>query len=123
MRAELRRLHSPDIDDLASYAPSQGTFGFLLQVMAGPQGGEGEESFDVLVCTLEWLKQNRSRTDLIIGRHYLIVFEYDYERLRSFIDGYCSQCSGETWQKVAERLGRLGKWEFEDYKPDFQSEH
>jgi hypothetical protein len=123
MRAELKRLHSPDIEDLISYAPSQGgTFGFLLQVMAGPQGREGEESFDVFVCTPEWLKQNRSRADLIVGWHYLIVFEYNYERLRGFIDRYCSQCSGETWQEVAQRLGRLGKWEFEDYKPALQSE-
>ena len=123
MRAELRRLHSPDIDDLVSYAPSQGaTFAFLLQVMAGPQGREGEESFDVFVCTPEWLKQNQRRTDLVVGRHYLIVLEYNYERLRSFIAAYCSECSGETWQEVAQRLGRLGKWEFEDYRPAFRSE-
>jgi Immunity protein 8 len=118
MRAELRRLHSPDIDNLASYAPNRSdNFGFLLQVMAGPQGREGEESFDVFVCTPDWLKHNRSRSDVIVGRHYLIIFEFDYDRLVKFFERYCFQCSGETWQEVALQLGRLGKWEFEDYKP------
>jgi hypothetical protein len=118
MRAKLKRLHSPDIEDLASYVSNpRDNFGFLLQIMAGPQGGEGEESFDVFVCTPEWLKQNRSQTGIIVGRHYLIVFEYNYNRLLSFLDEYCSQCSGQTWQEVAQQLGRLGKWEFEDYKP------
>ena len=95
----------------------------ILREAATGKGREGEESFDVFVCTPQWLKQNRSQTDLTVGRHYLIVFEYDYERLRSFLDGYCSQCSGETWQEVAQLLGRLGKWEFEDYKPATVSEH
>jgi hypothetical protein len=52
VRAEVRRFHSPDIADLAAYAPPDPTsFAFLLQVMAGPKQGEGEESFDVEVCT------------------------------------------------------------------------
>ena len=122
MRGQLKRLHSPDIDNLVSGIPrGSDDFGFLLQVMAGPKGQEGEESFDVFVCTPAWLEKNRSQTDLIVGRHYLIVFEYDYERLFGFINTYCSQCSGETWQEVAQQLGRLGKWEFEDYKAKTQA--
>jgi hypothetical protein len=48
------------------------------------------------------------------------VKEYDFPALKSFVEGYCLNCSGETWQEVAEKLGRLGKWEFEDYvrQPD-----
>jgi hypothetical protein len=123
MRAQLRRLHSPDIENLASYTPNRSDgFGFLLQVMAGPQGREGEESFDVFVCTPEWLKENRGASDVVVGRHHLIVFRYDYDRLKRFLEGYCYQCSGETWQEVAQQLGRLGKWEFEDYKPISQSQ-
>lgn len=117
MRAELKRLHSPDVQNLASYVPVQrDNFGFLLQVMFGPLAHEGEESFDVMVCTPEWLKKNH-KADFIIGRHYLIVFQYDYNRLFDFLKEYCSRCAGETWQEVAQQLGRLGKWEFEDYKP------
>lgn len=118
MRAELKRLHSPDVLNLSTYVPEVADeFGFLVQLMAGPEGSDGEESFDVFVCTPEWLKHNKSRTSMILGRHYLIVFEYNFERLRTFLAGYCRECSGATWQDVAQQLGRLGKWEFEDYKP------
>ena len=117
MQAQLRRLHSPDVIELTTFRPEESDcFGFLLQVLAGPRGAEGEESFDVLVCTPEWLKRGHKSTDFIIGRHYLIVFEYDYDRLFKYLDEYCSRCHGETWQEIAGQLGRLGKWEFEDYK-------
>jgi hypothetical protein len=52
MQAELKRLHSPDVIDLNAFRPN-GPFGFLLQAMVGPQGAEGDEAFDVVVCTPE----------------------------------------------------------------------
>lgn len=117
MRAQIKRLHSPDVLDLKSYKPdSSNCFGFLLQVMAGPEGGEGEESFDVLVCTPQWLRLNHPPSEIVIGRHHLIVQEYEYGRLEAFLEDYCRHCEGETWQAIAEQLSRLGKWEFEDYK-------
>lgn len=47
MIAELKRIHSPDVDDLSSWMPEDSNFSILLQVMAGPAGSPGEESFDV----------------------------------------------------------------------------
>lgn len=116
MRAELKRLHSPDVDDLSTYRPkASDEFCFLLQVIAGPEDLDGEEAFDVVVCTPKWIANNQKRSDLVVGRHYLIVLEYNYERILRFIEDYCSSCEGNSWPEVAERLGRLGKWEFEDY--------
>jgi hypothetical protein len=116
--AELKDLHSPDVFDLATYSPeSSDHFGFLLQIMAGPSGSEGEESFDVVVCTPSWLTAIVEPDDVLIGRHHLILRRYDFVRLHRFIAAYCAQCTGESWQEVAEKLGRLGKWEFEDYRP------
>jgi hypothetical protein len=115
--AEIKRLHSPDILDLATYEPEVAdTFGFLLQIMAGPSGGDGEESFDVTVCAPQWLAE-RIGPSVLIGRHHLIVSRYDFRRLKQFLENYCSKCTGNTWQEVAQQLGRIGKWEFEDYRP------
>ncbi len=116
MRAELKRLHSPDIDDLEKYTPAQpDCFGFLVQAMIGPAGCQGEESFDMVVCTPEWLKRTRP-AEFILGRHHLIVFKYDYKSLAAYIAALAEECTGETWQEIAQQLSRLGKWEFEDYR-------
>jgi len=57
--AEIKRLHSPDVYDLATFAPDDPEdFGFLLQIMAGTLGSEGEESFNVVVCTPRWVSRH-----------------------------------------------------------------
>jgi hypothetical protein len=118
MKAVLRGLHSPDVPDLGQYVPTiPDEFGFLLQIFAGPDDGDGEESFDVLVCTPAWLCNHHARTDIVIGRHHMILFEYNYPRLVDFVTQYVNTCEGPAWEDVAEKLGRLGKWEFEDYQP------
>jgi len=122
MNAALKRLHSPDVHDLRTFVPEVcDDFGFLLQAMIGPAGLDGEESFDIQVCTPKWLGDHHDRSAVVVGRHHLIVFEYNYERLAHFISEYCAKCSGRTWQEIAMRLGRLGRWEFEEYQPGFDS--
>jgi Immunity protein 8 len=116
----LRELHSPDILDLPeSYVPPDPKcFGFLLQAFFGPDDGPGEESFDMVVCTPLWLARELHESGgILIGRHYLLVEEYNVGRIRDFLIEYAKTCNGETWHEVAEKLGRVGRWEFEDYRP------
>jgi Immunity protein 8 len=119
MKAELKRLHSPDVHDLRSFYPQPADeFGFHLQIMVGPEGQQGEESFDVVVCTPDWLKRQFKTSDIVIGHGRILVFEYDYERLRSFIARQCAKCVADTWLEIASKLSRIGWWEFEGYQPD-----
>ena len=116
MMAALKGLYSDDISDLKTYSPSEdNNFGLLVRVMVGPMDGQGEESFEVLVCTPKWLSENNSSSDILLGLHKLIVFKYDYARLQQFIEKYLMRCSGENWQEVAQKLSLLGQWEFEGY--------
>jgi Immunity protein 8 len=116
MRAELKSLFSPDADPLESFRPS-GPFGILVMAMIGPAGQQGKESFDFVLCTPEWFSSNM-RAEIEMGRHYLFVRDFDYARLEKFVQDYCRRCGeATTWQVLAEKLSRLGKWEFEDYVP------
>lgn len=111
----LKELHSPDID-LDDYRPDEADcFGFLLQAFFGPPDGAGSESFDILVCTPKWLERELGEADVISGHHRLIVKRYDLDGIRRYLSKYAQHCSAADWQEAAQKLGQLGRWEFEEY--------
>ena len=117
MRAKIKSLHSPDVWDLEKYHPEEeDNFCFLLQVLAGLEHTEGRESFDIIVCTPKWLMNNYSRQDVVLGLHRIIVFEYNYERLLTSLKMYIESLNEDNWLTLGEKIGRIGKWEFQDYR-------
>jgi hypothetical protein len=123
VQAILKGLHSLDLSvgDVENYLPDEeDNFGFVLRAMVGTVDGEGEESFDITVCTPKWLAENYGPTEVLLGLHKIIVFKYDYRRLRGFIEKYLMHCSGSTWEEVAYKVNLLGQWEFEGYRPNSQ---
>jgi len=113
---ELRGLHSPDVEDLSAFRPSEGVaFSILVQAVFGPAGAEGEESFDIVVCSPEWLAEELTRHAAITGRHLMIVKSFDLEAFRRHLVEIASRCQGATWVDVATKLSTIGRWEFEDY--------
>ena len=116
MKAEIKYLHSPDVLNLETFTPIiPDSFGFLLQMMVGEKNKEGEESFDIMVCTPKWLIENQKKSDIILGLHYLIIFEYNYSRLYNKLKSIVDNVNGETWADIGSKLGVIGKWEFQDY--------
>ena len=112
---KLKRLHSPDVLDLDNPTMDQsGPFCVLVQAMFGPEGGEGEESFDILVCNPAWVAQ-RAAKGVFSGRHHLVVLNLNAVAIRTFLIESAKACSAATWDEVAQKLARIGKWEFEDY--------
>lgn len=117
MNAELKRVYSPDIYNLEIYHPEcSDSFCFLLQAMIGPAGEDGEESFDIEVCTPKWIEKNLGEGEVLIGMHYLIVREYNYEKIVQTIEKFLLDCSGASWGEVSKKVSRLGFWEFEAYE-------
>jgi hypothetical protein len=112
----IRKFHSPDVEDLATWEPPDPfEFAVLLQVIGGPEGSVAEESFDTTVVTPAALMSLAEESSPLLGRHYLIVTSWDWARIESYIRTYAATCVGPTWDAVAAKMGRLGKWEFEDY--------
>ncbi len=113
--AKLKGLNCPDVPSLQAFRP-EGEFGIHVLAMVGPADGPGRESFAITVCTPEWFEQNM-KAAVVPGWHHLFVREYNYDELYKYISGYCSRCMGNSWTEVAQKVARLGHWEFEDYKP------
>lgn len=79
MRAELRRLWSPDVDPVSDYAPEDPkTFGVLVRALVGPSDGEGEESFDFIVCSSCWFDAQGYEKGFAWPRHHLFLERWDY---------------------------------------------
>jgi len=117
MKAEIKYLHSPDVDNLKEYQPQEkDNFGFLLQVMIGPKGEKGEESFDMMVVTPKWLMEKYGPDEVVFGKHYVIVFEYNYDNLYNRLQYTVDGLGEKDWNALALKLARLGHWEFDDYK-------
>ncbi|WP_409999137.1 immunity 8 family protein [Bradyrhizobium sp. SZCCHNPS1003] len=113
--ANLRRLTSTDVD-LVNFQPS-GDFGVYVLALVGPAGSVGEESFGLTICTTGWFEKCMN-APIVSGRHHLFVKRFDYDAIISYLEKYCTSCSGNSWREVADKVARIGYWEFEDYRPE-----
>ena len=116
MRAALRSVQfDPDPRELPA---DPAKFSFLVTMTVGPAGGAGEETFSVQVCTPEWLAKRCQSEGYVDGRHIIVtsIGGYSEHGLRSFLTKRVEQVTAETWRDVAEKVSRIGYWEFEDYQ-------
>jgi hypothetical protein len=117
MRAQLKSL-SLDPDP-ASLSGEPVEFALAARLLVGPADGSGEESFDVTVCTPEWLAAAcRQAGGIYNPRHHLVVNleDFDKRELHAWLAARVQEVQANTWAEIGERLSRLGYWEFEDYR-------
>ena len=117
MRARLHSIHSSDIDDLDGWTPASADFAVPVRLSVGPDPGSGEESFDVVICSVEWLASQVARDGIVDGRHHFVVEGFDWPKLRHYFQRRAEACSGDSWHEIAEQLARIGYWELESYRP------
>ena len=114
MRARLKSLRSDEVPDLARFRPPDPeSFAVPLVLEVGPLGLKGRERFDVLAVTPGWLLARHGRESAVLGRGLLLVFEWDYPRLRAFLAKKVEACSARTWPELARAVSRIAEWEGE----------
>lgn len=113
----MRSLTSLDVPDLETWRPSGESFSLSLRLLAGPDSGPGEESFDIIVCSAEWITERVRQDEIYDARHHLIVSDFHWPAISAYVGRRVTECQGDTWTEVAEKVARLGHWEFEDYEP------
>jgi hypothetical protein len=94
-------------------------FALVARMFVGPLGMPGEESVDVTICSPEWLaKTCRAVGGIYDARHHLVVNVEDFnvQVIRAWLAARVQEVEADTWPELGHRLGRLGYWEFEDYR-------
>jgi hypothetical protein len=117
MRAVLKSLNLEP--DPATLPGDPAAFSLLARMIVGPPDTPGEESFDITVCSPEWLAQAcRQVGGIYNAQHHLVVNfdDFDVRALERWLTARVQEVQAESWAEVGERLGRLGHWEFEDYR-------
>lgn len=74
----------------------------------------------MIVCTPEWLAQAcRQAGGVFDARHHVVVnlSEFDARAVQAWFDARVQAIEADSWSDIGEKLGRLGQWEFEDYRP------
>ena len=120
VHAELRGLHSPDVDDLSAFAPDE-AFNVFIEATIGLKGEPGAEEFSFTVCSPLWLCSDVERHDVISRRHLLFMKEYNYDALLRYIHKCLAHATDRNWNEVALKLARWSHWEFEDYDDKVQT--
>ncbi|MFI6046293.1 Imm8 family immunity protein [Nocardia sp. NPDC051321] len=114
MKAELKRIHSPDADLEKGPLPSEALF---VQLMIGPMDSPGEESFDLMVSTPEARDSVADPSDPQSGRYILVLDRIEPTLIKQYVDDLLRDIDRPTWQELAAEIGRFAKWEFHDYRP------
>ncbi|UXH76784.1 immunity 8 family protein [Roseateles amylovorans] len=112
LKGDLKRLHSPDLPDLAHDHPQDpANFRILVQALVGVVGQEAADTFNFMVCTPAWLAAHVD--DPLPARGYLIVPRYDYAPIHAAIARLCASTTGPDWQTIAARLNLEARWEYD----------
>ena len=93
-------------------------FVFGAQLLVGPADGPGEESFELTVCSPEWLAVRCRSGEPVNGLHHVVGWDtYDERILRDWLEARVHVVEAATWDGIASQLRLLGGWEFESYHP------
>ena len=76
-----------------------------------------ENSFQLTICTPQWLIENYAADDIVVGKDLLIVFDYNYPRIVQWLNRNIERCTGETWEEIAQKIKYIASWEFDAYQP------
>jgi len=115
MRAVVRSVRFPDLESGRQVIPENARE--LVAVLVGPSDGSGEESFCLTAWTPAALVEVLADQPILLGRHWLFLRELSPGVVGKFLRRRIEQIEGTTWSEVAQKVGRLGLWEFEDYRP------
>lgn len=115
MRAELKGMHSPDVD-LADPHAVGAADEVLVQLMIGPVEGVGEEAFDLVVRAWGSSTEDASGRGFRPADHVLELARIDTAEIRRYVQNFLRDLERPTWDALARAIDRIARWEFAHYR-------
>ncbi|WP_063062111.1 Imm8 family immunity protein [Nocardia sienata] len=115
MRAELKGMHSPDVD-LADPDAVSAAGAVLVQLMIGPAGGAGEEAFDLVIRKSSEGEADAGRRGFRPADHALVLDRIEAAEVRRYVEDFLSDLERPAWDALARAIGRVARWEFAGYR-------
>lgn len=118
MRAIIKSYDSYDVEDLNTYQPADPlVFVVSINFAIGAVGQAGANYFEVVVVSPDFLHTQYPGSNCYFLRHYLLVKEYNFTSILALMTTYINSLEAESWEQLAEKINRVARWEFEDYRP------
>jgi hypothetical protein len=88
-------------------------FVFGVQLLIGPADGPGEESFELTVCSPEWLAERCKSGEPVNGLHHVIagLDTYDERVPQDWLEARVLAVEAATWAGIASQLRFPGGWD------------
>jgi hypothetical protein len=116
MRAELKSVDSPDVDFATYWPEDESCFSFPITLRIGAEGRDAADLFQMTVCTPAWLCRENAGKTAVLGQNLLIVFDYNWAMIHSYLENRINRLTAESWSALAVKLSRFASWEFENYQ-------
>lgn len=81
-----------------------------------PDGSAATDIFLFYVTTPKKLLEISKDKGYEFGYSLIIVEEYKEDLVRDAIKKLLSEIDGDTWEEVAKKINKYGRWEYDDYK-------
>jgi len=118
MKAKIKNILVPDSPDYTpqGYKPEEAdNFSVFWQLLIGSAESNASESFNIEICTPQWLSQKVGSGGMISGHGYIIVSEYDPQKIINYLKIRIENISSPAWDEIAQKISRIALWEFADY--------
>jgi hypothetical protein len=113
IKLEVKSMISPDLDyGKVHWEPDNCSV--LVEVEIGEKGKEGADIFYFNVVTPKFLLEHPTNR---WGRGYLILKEFSWREIESFLNKLIHFVKKDTWDEVAVELSKELHWEFDNYQP------
>jgi hypothetical protein len=119
MKAIVKGYYLGEIDDLSSYEPDAPlVFGYEITFSIGVVGIEGSDYFVVFVASAGYLQRAYPEDAARILRHTILARDYNVPQVVALVEKYVSSLEEDSWERLANKINLVARWEFEDYHPN-----